>query len=141
VVWNRGEAVCPPCAERYRGDAYQLIAAGLRGGKGIPDTVAEHPAVFVTLTAPSFGVVHTRPLGRNGEPRHCRPRGDAPVCEHGIRLSCGAVHGEDDACLGEPLCLECFDHAGAVIWNNALSALWRRTVPVYLPRTLAAELG
>ena len=52
---NRREAVCAPCAERYRGDAYQLIAAGLRGGKGVPDTVAEHPALFVTLTAPSFG--------------------------------------------------------------------------------------
>src|SRR3954463_618033 len=48
---NRREAVCPPCAERYRGDAYQLIAAGLRGGKDVPDAVAVHPAVFVTLTA------------------------------------------------------------------------------------------
>ena len=60
---NRREAVCPPCAERYRQDAYHLIAAGPRGGKGVPDTVAEHPAVFVTLTAPSFGPVHTRALG------------------------------------------------------------------------------
>src|SRR4051794_40063976 len=34
---NRREAVCPSCAERYREDAYQLIAAGLRGGKGVPD--------------------------------------------------------------------------------------------------------
>jgi hypothetical protein len=51
------------------------------------------------------------------------------------------VHDEHDPCLGEPICLECFDHAGAVIWNNALSELWRRTVPVYLPRTLAAEVG
>ena len=42
---NRREAVCPPCAERYRGDAYQLIAAGLRGGKGVPDSVVEHPAL------------------------------------------------------------------------------------------------
>jgi hypothetical protein len=32
---NRREAVCGPCAERYRGDAWQLIAAGLQGGKGI----------------------------------------------------------------------------------------------------------
>ncbi|MGH2944832.1 MAG: replication initiator [Solirubrobacteraceae bacterium] len=135
---NRREAVCPPCAERYRGDAYQLLAAGLRGGKGVPETVAEHPAVFVTFTAPSFGLVHTRPLGPGGEPRRCRPRRDAPVCEHGVRLSCGAVHDEDDPRLGEPICLDCYDHAGAVIWNNALGELWRRTVPVYLPRTLAA---
>ena len=63
---NRREAVCPPCAERYRGDAYHLIAAGLRGGKGVPESVVGHPAVFVTFTAPSFGLVHTRAarLGR-----------------------------------------------------------------------------
>jgi hypothetical protein len=133
---NRREAICPPCAERYRGDAYQLIAAGLRGGKGVPETVVEHPAVFVTFTAPSFGPVHTRPLGSDGEPRRCRPRRDAPVCEHGVRLSCGAVHDDGDPCLGEPICLECFDHEGAVAWNNALGELWRRTT-IYLPRRLA----
>ena len=133
---NRREAVCPPCAERYRQDAYHLIAAGLRGGKGVPDTIAEHPAVFVTLTAPSFGLVHTRPLGPDGQPRRCRPRRDAPVCPHGVRLSCGAVHDEDDPCLGEPLCPECFDYAGAVVWNNTLGELWRYTT-IYLPRALA----
>jgi len=137
---NRREAVCPPCSERYRGDAYQLIVAGLRGGKGVPATVAEHPALFVTLTAPSFGIVHTRALGRDGRPRRCRPRRDAAVCEHGTRLSCGRVHAEDDPCLGEPLCLECFDHTAAVIWNNALSELWRRTT-IYLPRVLARLTG
>ena len=52
---NRREAVCGPCAERYRRDAYHLIAAGLRGGKGVPDTVTGHPAIFATLTAPSSG--------------------------------------------------------------------------------------
>jgi hypothetical protein len=134
---NRREAVCPPCAERYRQDAYHLIAAGLRGGKGVPDTVAGHPAVFVTLTAPSFGIVHTRPLDPNGNPRRCRPRRSTPVCEHGVRLSCGEVHDEDDPCLGEPICPDCFDHAGALAWNNALGELWRRTVPIHLPRTLA----
>src|SRR3954467_1856282 len=36
---NRREAVCPSCAERYRADAYQLIAAGLRGGKGVSESV------------------------------------------------------------------------------------------------------
>jgi replication initiator protein RepSA len=34
---RRREAACGPCAERYRGDAYHLIVAGLRGGKGIPN--------------------------------------------------------------------------------------------------------
>ena len=40
---NRREAVCPSCARTYRGDAFQLVAAGMRGGKGVPETVAEHP--------------------------------------------------------------------------------------------------
>jgi hypothetical protein len=133
---NRREAVCPACAERYRQDAYQLIAAGLRGGKGVPDSIAEHPTVFVTLTAPSFGHVHSRPVGPDGQPRRCRPRRDAPVCSHGNRLSCGAIHAEDDPCLGEPLCIECFEHAAAIVWNNLLGELWRRTT-IYLPRTMA----
>ena len=40
---NRRASVCPACAETYRRDAWHLIAAGLRGGKGIPETVSEHP--------------------------------------------------------------------------------------------------
>jgi len=137
---NRREVVCPPCAERYRQDAYHLIAAGLRGGKGIPDTVTGHPALFVTLTAPSFGLVHTRPTGPDGRPRRCRPRRAGPVCPHGERLSCAQVHADDDPCLGEPLCAQCFDHQGAVVWNNALGELWRRTT-IYVPRKLARRLG
>jgi hypothetical protein len=129
---NRREAVCPSCAERYRYDAFHLIVAGLRGGKGVPETVVGHPLVFLTLTAPSFGIVHTRP----GENRRCRPRRDAETCPHGVRLSCGKVHAENDACLGEPICLECFDHDGALLWNNLLGELWRRTT-IYLPRTMA----
>ena len=133
---NRREAVCPACAERYRQDAYHLIGAGLRGGKGVPDTVTEHPAVFFTLTAPSFGPVHTRPLGPGGEPRRCRPRRDAPTCQHGARLSCARVHDEADACLGEPICPDCFDYAGAVVWNHTVGELWRCTT-IYIPRALA----
>jgi hypothetical protein len=56
----RRESRCPSCAATYRADAYQLLAAGLRGGKGVPDTVSQHPRLFVTFTAPSFGRVHTR---------------------------------------------------------------------------------
>jgi hypothetical protein len=134
---NRREAVCGPCAQRYRGDAWQIIAAGLRGGKGIPEAVTGHPAVFASLTAPSFGVVHAQLIGADGEPVRCRPRRDAPICPHGIALSCREIHAPDDPCLGEPLCPECFDYTGAVIWNNLLGELWRRTT-IYLPRKLAA---
>lgn len=137
---NRREAVCPPCAERYRGDAYHLIAAGLQGGKGVPETVAGHPTAFVTLTAPSFGAVHTRRLSADGRARRCRPRRDAPVCPHGVRQSCGEVHDEADPRLGAPICPECFDYAAALIWNNALGELWRRTT-IYVPRVLARITG
>ena len=137
---NRREAVCGPCAERYRGDAWQLIAAGLRGGKGIPETVTGHPAVFASLTAPSFGAVHAQRLGPDGGPARCRARRDAPICPHGIAVACNRVHGPDDRCLGEPLCADCFDYEGAVVWNNLIGELWRRTT-IYLPRQLAALTG
>jgi hypothetical protein len=128
------------CAERYRYDAYHLISSGLRGGKGVPDTVAEHPAVFFTLTAPSFGPVHTQLLGAGGQPLPCRARRDAPVCPHGRPMSCRAVHEDGDPCLGEALCPECFDYRSAVIWNNTLGALWRYTT-IYVPRALARLAG
>lgn len=137
---NRREAVCAPCAERYRCDAWQLIAAGLRGGKGVPESVTGHPAVFVSLTAPSFGPVHSHRLDADGRPARCRPRRDGPVCPHGLPLGCNERHAADDPCLGEPLCPDCFDYVGAVVWNNLIGELWRRT-PIYLERQLAALLG
>ena len=55
---SRSELRCPSCAVLYRGDARHLVRAGLVGGKGVDESIAGHPAVFVTLTAPGFGVVH-----------------------------------------------------------------------------------
>ena len=63
---DRRASVCPPCAETYRADTYQLIRAGLAGGKGVPESVAIHPCVFATFTAPSFGPVHTRVITAGG---------------------------------------------------------------------------
>ena len=61
---NRRESECPPCSRRYARDTYAMINAGLVGGKTIPESVADNPLLFVTLTAPSFGHVHT--AHRNG---------------------------------------------------------------------------
>ena len=138
---NRREAVCPPCAERYRQDAFQLIAAGLRGGKGVPGHGRRAPAVFLTLTAPSFGVVHTRPLGPDGQPRRCRPRRDKPICPHGVPLSCRAIHAEDDARLGEPLCRECFDYARRGRSGTTRSASCGATRRSTCPRAMARQVG
>jgi hypothetical protein len=136
---NRREAVCPSCAETYRGDAYQLVATGLRGGKGVPESVSEHPMVFVTLTAPSFGAVHSRRVSGDRAQR-CRPRRQAEVCPHGTRLSCGEVHDDDDPRLGEPLCPDCFDYEHAVLWNATAPELWRRTA-IQIRRELARLAG
>jgi hypothetical protein len=57
---TRRESRCPSWAATYRTDAYQLLAAGPKGGKGVPGSISEHPRLFVTFTAPSFGKVHSR---------------------------------------------------------------------------------
>ncbi|MGH8900060.1 MAG: replication initiator [Egibacteraceae bacterium] len=120
----------------------QLVVAGLAGGKGVPDSVAGHPTLFVTLTAPSFGPVHARVVNDQGQTLPCRARRDEAdeVCEHGQPTTGMARHAEDDPCLGHPLCPECWDYAGAVLWNAHASELWRRTrIRVY--RELAALTG
>jgi hypothetical protein len=125
---DRRESVCPPCAETYRADTYQLIRAGLAGGKGMPESVAIHPCVFATFTAPSFGPVHTRVETTSGWVTRCRPRRKASFCPHGRKISCGQRHKTDDACLGRPLCPDCYDYHAAVVWNVHASELWRRTI-------------
>ncbi|TXL92103.1 replication initiator protein RepSA [Streptomyces sp. IB2014 016-6] len=119
---NRRASRCPACAWTYAGDTYHLIRAGLTGdpAKGTPHTVREHPRVFATLTAPSFGPVHNRP-----GTRPCR---------------CGTHHPEDAPELGTALDPGTYDYAGAVLWNNHAGDLWRY-VTIYLPRELAARAG
>ena len=96
----------------------------------IPD-VAGHPMLFVTLTAPSFGPVHRGPGPSEREP--CRPRRREPLCPHGIPLACFARHETDDPVVGEPLCPECFDYPGAVLWNAHVAAPLGADVAAPLP--------
>lgn len=119
---NRRTTRCPSCAELYRQDTYQLIAAGLRGGKNIPDRVATHPRVFATLTAPSYGPVHGRRVGGSA------------------RCRCGRTHTKGDPRLGTPLDPERYDYTGAVLWNAQAPALWARFM-LHLRRTIAAAAG
>lgn len=135
---QRRATVCPPCSAIYQSDAFQLLAAGLRGGKGVPESVESHPTLFVTFTAPGFGPVHAR-REHKGKLERCRPRRDE-TCPHGRRLDCRARHREDDEVLGQPLCVDCFDYEGAVVWNAMAPELWRRTT-IYLRRALARAVG
>src|SRR5262249_47461756 len=136
---TRRASQCPPCAEVYRADTYQLIRAGLGGGKGVPDTVAAHPCVFTTLTAPSFGPVHVQ-REKDGRLLRCRPRRHGQVCLHGNRLSCPERHSRGDTCLGEPLCSDCYDYTGAVLFNVTAPEMWRRFT-ITLRRSLARQAG
>jgi hypothetical protein len=113
---NRRASRCPACAEVYRADEYQLVRAGLAGGKGVPTTVAAHPRLFITFTAPSFGPVHTQ-RSRNGKRRSCRPRHPAKRCAHGRPAGCHRRHADGDPLLGQPICPDCFDYQAAVLWN------------------------
>ncbi|MFD7403271.1 replication initiator protein RepSA [Streptomyces sp. NPDC059866] len=119
---NRRASRCPACAWTYAGDTYHLIRAGLAGdpGKDIPATVQDHPRVFATFTAPSFGPVHNRP--------------DRGVC------CCGVRHTADDPALGTALDPASYDYAGAVLFNNHAGELWVRLVN-RLRREIAKRAG
>jgi hypothetical protein len=119
---NRRASRCPSCAWTYAGDVYHLIRAGITGDPrmGIGGEIRQHPGVFATLTAPSFGPVPNRPDTGRGR--------------------CGAQHAADDPALGTALDPERYDYAGAVLWNNHAGDLWRRFT-IYLRREIAARAG
>ena len=77
-----------------RKDTFHLVTAGLSGGKGIGPSVAGHPRVFATFSAPSFGPVHNRPGGG-------RCRG-------------GRLHADGDPARGTPLDPDRYDYRAAV---------------------------
>ncbi|UJW33660.1 replication initiation protein [Saccharothrix sp. AJ9571] len=121
---NRRAAVCESCSAHYAHDTFHLIRCGLAGGKGVPETVTGHVRVLATLTAPSFGRVHSRPV-RRGKVRRC---------------GCGTVHSTYDSALGTPLDPQSYDYAGSVLWQAHAGELWRRFT-IAVGRKLARALG
>jgi hypothetical protein len=124
---NRRESVCPACSDRYAADAFHLLRAGLAGDdtKGVPATVTDKPRAFLTLTAPSFGPVHTRKITRRGHVIPCR---------------CGERHHADDPRIGTAVDPETYDYVGAVLWQAHAGELWGRFTTA-LRRALATALG
>jgi hypothetical protein len=124
---NRRETVCPACSDRYAADAFHLLRAGLAGDdtKNVPASVTDRPRAFLTLTAPSFGPVHTRRVS---------PRGFVIPC------GCGERHHPDDPRPGTALDPDTYDYIGAVLWQAHAGALWDRFTR-HLRRRLAALLG
>ena len=143
---DRRRVVCPACSYTYKADAWILVSTGLVGGKGTPEVVGSHPRLFVTLTAPSFGSVHTitarggcvvAPRSFVDSPSH--PTTNSFTCAHGRARFCAHRHTSDDPLLGRPICDECFDYEGAVLWNAHASRLWNNTIQ--LIRRSLAEAG
>ena len=140
---NRRASVCPSCSREYKGDVWHLIMAGAAGGiKDVPDTVAAHPLVFGSFTAPSFGLVHAaKKPGRPGT-RRCLPRtgNRRQLCPHGRPRWCMAIHDHTDPECGQPLCADCYDYTGHLVWQWWAPELWRRFT-IALRRQLAHHLG
>ncbi|CUW30654.1 replication initiator [Streptomyces reticuli] len=134
---NRRETRCAPCSYLHAGDTFHLVRSGLLGGKGLSDGVRHHPRLFVTLTAPSFGAVHRASDADGGI---CRPRRDGGLCDHGRPLGCGQRHAETDSAVGQPLCRDCYDYPGHVLWHASAGKLWNRYCHM-LRRHLATAAG
>ncbi|MGV0770824.1 replication initiator [Mycobacterium syngnathidarum] len=144
VVWtrcnNRRASVCPSCSDLYARDTWQLVHAGTAGGHHhMPAEVAQRPQVFTTLTAPSFGAVHS---STTGVCRDHRRVGGYTRCCHGKPLWCSHIHERSAPFVGEPLCRDCYDYLGHVQFSWHLPELWRRftiTLRRALARTLKAR--
>jgi hypothetical protein len=139
---DRRHVICPSCSYTYKADAWILVSTGLIGGKGTPDDVGSHPRLFVTLTAPSFGAVHT--INDHGgcvtrRRSQSDPWAHGAHCRHQSSRFCAQRHSSSDPQLGRPLCDECFDYEGAVLWNAHSSKLWNNTIQ--LIRRSVAEAG
>lgn len=137
---NRRAAVCPSCSDLYAADTWQLVHAGIAGGRhGLPESIATHPMVFLTLTAPSYGPVHTR--HHDNPSRSCRPRPASRVtnCEHGRPLTCRRVHNDHDSLIGQALCVDCYDYIGQTLFAWHLPELWHRFV-ISLRREIGRDL-
>ncbi|WP_374761873.1 replication initiator [Nesterenkonia aerolata] len=110
---RRRTADCVSCSALYSGDA----AAILRSGALDVDPGAV--VVMLTLTAPSFGRVHSVPRGV--DPRYGRRSGSIRRC------ACGEYHEPGSSLAGVPLHPEAYEYAGQADWNAAFGQLWNRT--------------
>lgn len=115
---NRRETVCPACSDLYALDTWHIVTGGLT-----PDATANAVTVFITLTAPSFGPVHTHhakatPCGAIA-PTHCRHTSPAP---------CPLTHDGGDDTAGTPVCARCYDYTGHVLTSWWFPELWKRYV-------------
>ena len=118
---TRKARVCPSCAALYRGDISAIMREGIHTAQEQGDKI-----VFLTMTAPSFGVTHYVPptplprlnarLRANWDKRYRR------------RCPCGTHHAPGDRqWIGLPVHADTYDYDAQVRWNAAAGRLWSRT--------------
>jgi Replication initiator protein, pSAM2 len=79
---------CASCSQLYRDDFKVICRAGRQTGEAAPS-----PLLWITLTAPSFGRLHTAGRSRSGKTVRCCPRGrpyKCPGCGERVVLRKGA---------------------------------------------------
>jgi hypothetical protein len=99
---SRREMLCSSCSSLYKGDARRLIVQGLTESDGVTGT--RGGKLFFTLTAPSFGAVHS---SSGCGPENGRSLRKPVQCRHGNWSICKTNHDENDDAIGQPLCYEC----------------------------------
>ena len=80
---------------------------------------------MLTLTAPSFGRVHSRAITQTGKVIPC---------------ACGEAHRGADTRLSTPIDPDTYDYVGAVLWHANVGTLWHRFTTT-LRRRLAQAIG
>ena len=85
-------------------------------------------------------VVRHRPLAPGNRRRPAALRTPPGTLSARRRRGCWHPHRDEDPLLGQPLCLDCFDYPGAVLWNASVGELWRRTT-IAIQRQLARLAG
>ncbi|EUA24388.1 putative replication initiation protein [Mycobacterium xenopi 3993] len=91
---------------------------------------------------PQLRAVHTVPRQVNSTETACRDHhrlGGYRRCPHGKRLWCSIVHDNGDDLVGQPICAECYDYVGHVLFTWHLPELWRRFT-IALRRALRRQL-
>ena len=98
--------------------------------------------MFATLTAPGFGPVHTTRTGQRGR---CCPADPAATPTNAAARTAAtspapATSPRTTRGSARPMCPDCYDYTGHVLFNALAPELWRRFT-IYLPRQLARLAG
>lgn len=103
--WSQDYAYCPSCSSLNSLYMKKLIGAGLEKSNS--------KFYLMTLSAPSFGKIHTVPHGASDKMKRC---------------ACGTFHEYGSALAGVPLNLDNYRYRDQVNWNKNSGKLFSNTI-------------